>query len=172
MPWTPPIAFCRTVGQASFQTAGMIGPSTIERSKLLRRVEPAVADAETTAAESGGATEAPAAPGDAWISGATLCDHSALGAQSLAISFEQSAFGFQLQVTSQQWSRHLPLLTLGSGYWLLVTGYWLLVTGYWLLVTGYWLLATRTQPPSASTGSCAARRRGRGRRRADAGGLR
>lgn len=36
MPCRPPIAFCRTVGQAIFQTAGTIGPSTIDRSKLGR----------------------------------------------------------------------------------------------------------------------------------------
>src|SRR6185295_18205031 len=33
MPWRPPIAFCSTVGQAIFQTAGASGPSTIDRSK-------------------------------------------------------------------------------------------------------------------------------------------
>jgi hypothetical protein len=30
------MAFCRTVGQAIFHTAGTIGPSTIDRSKLGR----------------------------------------------------------------------------------------------------------------------------------------
>src|SRR3954447_8756613 len=33
IPWRPPIAFWRTVGQASFHTAWAIGPSMIERSK-------------------------------------------------------------------------------------------------------------------------------------------
>src|SRR3954471_13806330 len=33
IPCSPPIAFCSTVGQASFHTACAIGPSTIERSK-------------------------------------------------------------------------------------------------------------------------------------------
>ena len=36
MPCSPPIAFCRTVGQAIFQTAAPIGPSTIDRSSFLR----------------------------------------------------------------------------------------------------------------------------------------
>jgi len=34
MPWSPPIAFWRTVGQAIFQTARQIGPSTIDRSNF------------------------------------------------------------------------------------------------------------------------------------------
>ena len=38
------MAFCSTVGQAIFQTAGAIGPSTIERSKSgAFGLEPAVA---------------------------------------------------------------------------------------------------------------------------------
>src|SRR6476620_4916255 len=36
MPCRPPIAFCRTVGQAIFHTADAIGPSTIDRSKAWR----------------------------------------------------------------------------------------------------------------------------------------
>ena len=34
-PWIPAITFCSIVGQASFQTAGAMGPSTIERSRAL-----------------------------------------------------------------------------------------------------------------------------------------
>src|SRR4051812_26227845 len=36
MPWTPPMMFVSIVGQASFQTAGTIGPSTIDRSYFRR----------------------------------------------------------------------------------------------------------------------------------------
>ena len=38
MPCSPPMMFCSIVGHASFQTAGAIGPSTIERSKVWRFV--------------------------------------------------------------------------------------------------------------------------------------
>ena len=37
MPCSPPIAFCSTVGQAIFQTARAIGPSTIDRSNVADR---------------------------------------------------------------------------------------------------------------------------------------
>jgi hypothetical protein len=43
MPCNPPIAFCRTVGHASFHTARAIGPSTIDRSKRRDCVVPGVA---------------------------------------------------------------------------------------------------------------------------------
>ena len=38
MPCNPPMMFCRTVGHAIFQTAGPMGPSTMERSNFLAGV--------------------------------------------------------------------------------------------------------------------------------------
>src|SRR5687767_2730882 len=51
MPCRPPMAFCSTDGQAIFQTAPAIGPSTIDRSNW-RRV-PAGAAATPTGGDDG-----------------------------------------------------------------------------------------------------------------------
>lgn len=64
MPWRPPIMFVSIVGQASFQTAGGSGPSTMERSYRRRS---GAAEGLAAAGAAGGAIAPAGGSAAGWV---------------------------------------------------------------------------------------------------------
>src|SRR5262245_55621968 len=96
MPCSPAMMFCSMVGHASFQTAGPIGPSTRERSKVFR---------DSRGAGSGGAASTPPGTGGVFSTDTGISDGPP--ARAMRVSTSKLPFGSQFFSTPARRPRAL-----------------------------------------------------------------